>query len=143
MEEGFLGVTEQRRIAERVRAGDRAAEDEFVRWFQPRIYATLVGRTADREASRDLTQDAIIAALRTLRQGGLEDPEKLSHFIHGIARNLAYTYLRTRTARRPRENMLLPELEQRIAAPLRQAESETTAMEESVERALEDLEAAD
>jgi RNA polymerase sigma factor (sigma-70 family) len=143
MEESFLGVTEQRRIVERVLAGDRSAEDEFVRWFQPRVYATLVGRTADREASRDLAQDAMIAALRTLRQGGLEDPEKLSQFIQGIARNLAYSYVRTRTARRPRENMLRPELEQRIASPLRQAELETAAMEENVERALQDLEAAD
>src|SRR5512132_2893054 len=103
MEDAVLSAVEQRLLVERVFAGDRSAEDELVRWFHPRIFAALVCRTGDRESSRDIAHDVLIATLRTLREGALQEPEKLAHFVHGVARNLANGHIRTQSIRRPRE----------------------------------------
>jgi RNA polymerase sigma-70 factor (ECF subfamily) len=81
-------------LAERVLAGDRAAEAQLLQHFSPRIYALLCARTRDREASRDLLQDTLIAVLRALRQGQLREPDKLGAFILGIARNVAQSFIR-------------------------------------------------
>jgi DNA-directed RNA polymerase specialized sigma24 family protein len=131
MEEALLSPAEQRSLVERVAAGDRSAEDELVRWFHPRIFAALVCRTGDRESSRDIAHDVLIATLHTLREGTLQEPEKLAQFVHGVARNLANGHIRTQAARRPREAALGPELADRIAAPLSRAQEEGDALEQS------------
>lgn len=143
MEEALLSPAEQRSLVERVAAGDRSAEDELVRWFHPRIFAALVCRTGDRESSRDIAHDVLIATLHTLREGTLQEPEKLAQFVHGVARNLANGHIRTQAARRPREAALGPELADRIAAPLSRAQEEGDALEQSVHLALSDLEPRD
>ena len=143
MEEAFLSPAAQRSLVERVVAGDRSAEDELVRWFHGRVFATLVCRTGDREASRDLTQDVMLAALRALRAGSVEEPERLAQFMHGIARNLAYTHIRTASLRRPREHTLPPEMADRIAAPLREAQEEAEAWERNIGPALDGLQPGD
>jgi RNA polymerase sigma-70 factor (ECF subfamily) len=143
MEDPLLTPAEQRLLAERVSAGDGCAEDELVRWFHPRIFAALVCRTGDRESSRDITHDVLIATLRTLREGALQEPEKLAQFVHGVARNLANGHIRTQSIRRPRETALGPELADRIAAPVTHASEEGEALEKSVQRALSTLESGD
>src|SRR6266481_1517706 len=81
-------------LSERIVARDRDAEDELVQYFSPRIYVVLCARTRDREASRDLLQDVLIAVLRALRQGQLRESGKLAGFVLGIARNVAQSHLR-------------------------------------------------
>ena len=81
-------------LAERILAGDHAAETELCDCFAPRIYALLCARTRDREMSRDLLHDALIALIRALRQGQLRAPDKLAAFALGVARNTAQSYLR-------------------------------------------------
>ncbi len=88
------------RLAERVLIGDRGAEDELLRHFTPRVYALLCARTRDREASRDLLHDTLIALIRALRQGQLREPDKLTAFVLGIARNTAQSHLRSGMRRR-------------------------------------------
>jgi len=82
-------------LAERALSGDHAAETELCDCFAPRIYALICARTRDREVSRDLLHDALIALIRALRQGQLREPEKLAAFALGIARNTAQSYLRS------------------------------------------------
>ena len=143
MEDVLLSPAEQRLLVERVSAGDRSAEDELVRWFHPRIFATLVCRTGDRESSRDIAHDVLIATLRTLRDGTLQDPEKLAQFVQGVVRDLANGHIRTRSIRRPREAALGPELADRIAAPVSRAQEEGELLERSVLLAMSDLEPGD
>jgi RNA polymerase sigma factor (sigma-70 family) len=143
MADVILSTVNQRLLAERVRAGDSSAEDELIRIFHPPVVALLVCRTHDREVSRDLAQDVLIAALQAVRAGSVNDPEKLGTYIQGIARNLANNYIRTRTIQRQREDELPPELGDRIAAPLRRADLDETEREKAVLRALEGLEASD
>jgi RNA polymerase sigma factor (sigma-70 family) len=87
---------EQARLVERIRAGDAAAEDELVRRFQRPVLAILVARTRDREACRDLAQEAFLAVLQALREGRLREAGKLAAFVSGTARNLALKFIRTR-----------------------------------------------
>lgn len=86
-------------LVERVRAGDIAAEEEFVKTYRRGVFAIAAARTRDREAALDLTQEVLIAALKALREGQLREPDKLAAFVHGIARNLINNYLRTRVRR--------------------------------------------
>jgi len=84
-------------VAERISAGDLAAESELVHLFSQRIFALLCARTRDPEASRDLLQDVLIAVLMALRKGQLREPDKLPAFVLSIARNMAQAYLRDRS----------------------------------------------
>ena len=143
MSEGSPSPSQQAALAERIRAGDAAAEEEVVRLFYPRVLATLICRTRDREASQDLTQDVLLAALRAMRSGAVNDPEKLAVFIQGIARNLANNHVRVRSVRRSREDALPPELSDRLAAPLRSAQVEESKREDRVRQALDVLQQGD
>lgn len=82
------------KLVDRIRSGDGKAEEELVRHFSPRVFAMLMARTRDREASRDLLQDVLIAVLRSVREGALRDAERLAPFVHGTARNLVNNYFR-------------------------------------------------
>jgi RNA polymerase sigma factor (sigma-70 family) len=82
------------KLVDRIRSGDGKAEEELVRYFSPRVFAMLMARTRDREASRDLLQDVLIAVLRSVRDGALRDAERLVPFVHGTARNLVNNYFR-------------------------------------------------
>ena len=53
-------------------------------------------KTRDAELSRDLTQDAVIEVLKALRRGQLRELGRLIAFVHGVARNVANNYMRTR-----------------------------------------------
>src|SRR5258706_4982309 len=123
-------------LAERILAGDRYAEDDLLRYFSPRIYALLCARTRDREASRDLLQDALIATLRALRQGQLREPEKLAAFVLGIARNTAQSFIRSGI--RKRETALTDRL-----APSQPDALEDRERDGHVAKALAELDATD
>jgi RNA polymerase sigma-70 factor (ECF subfamily) len=86
-------------LAERIRAGDRSAEDELVNTYRRSVFVIAVARTRDREAARDLTQEILIAVLEALRDGQLRELAKLSAFIQGTARNLINNHLRSRAHR--------------------------------------------
>ena len=109
-------------LAERVRKGDPSAEDELVRIFRAPVLVMMRARTQEPDAARDLCQDVLIAVLRALRLGQLRDTERIAAFVHGIARNTANNYLRTR-----RRQAGLDEVPESVAAavwddPLESAE---------------------
>lgn len=125
-------------LAGRIRSGDERAENELVRYFSPRIFAMLVARTRDREASRDLLQDVMIAVIRALREGNLRDMDRLVPFVHGTARNLVNNFFRDRV-RTPRHEELSDDL-----ADLTNRESlDSAERTEAVKRALVLLDESD
>ncbi len=91
-----LSPQSQATLAERIRTGDPAAEEELVRWFSERVFLLLVARTRDQETARELVQEVLFAVLRALRNGHLREGQRLSAYVHGTARNLANNYLRQR-----------------------------------------------
>jgi RNA polymerase sigma-70 factor, ECF subfamily len=90
---------EDRRLVERIAAGERAAESELAERFDRRIHVMMAVRTRDREAARDLAQEALIAVLNSLRKGQIRDPERLSAFVYGTARNVLNNHFRQRQQR--------------------------------------------
>ena len=96
-------------LTERIRQGDPSAEDEFARLFSERLLMMMLARVRDREAARDLTQEAMLAVLQALRNGHVREPERLAGFIHGTALNLIHNYWRTR-GQQPKQEPLPDEL---------------------------------
>jgi RNA polymerase sigma-70 factor (ECF subfamily) len=93
---------QQATLAARVGSGDPEAEDEFARAYGPRVFALILARLRDREAARELANDALMAALRALRDGRVRETDRLAAFVAGVARNVANSFLRERS-RRPLE----------------------------------------
>ena len=78
-----------RQLADRIARRDPQAEEEFVLRYRVGLLKVLRRRTGGRSEAEDLLQDAFVIALRRLRQGTLRQPERLSGFMFGLARNLA------------------------------------------------------
>jgi RNA polymerase sigma factor (sigma-70 family) len=82
------------RLATAIAAGDRRAEDQFVRRYAPGLTALLRIRCNDPELCKDLAQEALQVALLRLRAGKVEQPEALAGFLRGTALNLMANELR-------------------------------------------------
>jgi RNA polymerase sigma-70 factor (ECF subfamily) len=126
------------KLVDRIRTGDGKAEEELVRYFSPRVFAMLMARTRDREASQDLLQDVLIAVLRSVRGGALRDAERLVPFVHGTARNLVNNYFRDKV-RAPKTE----ELSDDCAGVVRQDMLETDERERMVRQALAQMDETD
>jgi len=81
-------------LVKRIGAGDRRAENDFVRRFSPGLLTMLRVRCADVELCRDIVQDALRVTIERLRGKGLEDPAGLGGFVRGTALNLLANALR-------------------------------------------------
>lgn len=79
-----------RRIIDR----DADAEAELVRRYRDGI-AIIIGRIVRNESfTEDLSQETFKIAIEKIRDGDVRDPERLSGFICGVARNVAIDYVR-------------------------------------------------
>jgi RNA polymerase sigma-70 factor (ECF subfamily) len=107
-------------LARRVMAGDTHAEAELVNRYRRGLLVIATVRTHDREAAQDLAQDILIAVLKALRNERLQDPQKLTAFVYGTARNLINNYLKSRT-RHPESD--LESVDEPSADPVEEFES--------------------
>ena len=112
-------------LAAAIAAGDRRAEDRFVRRYAPGLTAILRVRCGDPELCKDLAQEALQVALLRLRAGKVEQPEALAGFLRGTALNLMSNELR-RSERRLADasSDWMEEIEGEGNDPSSQAESE-------------------
>jgi RNA polymerase sigma-70 factor (ECF subfamily) len=72
-------------IARRIRAGDRAAEEELVTRFEPGLLAIARIR-AGRQAAGDLVQETLTIALPSLRKGAWTGEGALAAYLAAILR---------------------------------------------------------
>lgn len=98
---------DQRALALRVASGDAHAAEEFARLYRPRVLCVIRARLREWEVAGELADDSLMAALAAVRGGRLAHADRLSAFVCGVARNVANSYLRTRS-RRPHEVPLEP-----------------------------------
>jgi RNA polymerase sigma-70 factor, ECF subfamily len=103
-----LSPEEQAVLSERIRQGDGPAEEEFVRLFTQRIFVMIVTRTRNPETARDLTQETLVAVLLALRDGQVQQTDRLAGFIYGTARNILNNHFRA-CSRQPQGIPLDPE----------------------------------
>lgn len=74
-------------------AGDRRAEDDLVLRYRRGI-DVILRRTLQSSDVDDLAQEVFLRAIAKVRAGEVHEPEKLSGFLCGLARNLAIGHLR-------------------------------------------------
>lgn len=75
-------------------AGDSHAEETVVRCYKEGI-SIIIGRIVQNQsATEDISQETFRIALEKIRLGDVREPERLSGFICGVARNLARDYAR-------------------------------------------------
>jgi RNA polymerase sigma-70 factor (ECF subfamily) len=89
------GQSESARLVRGIAAGDPATERDFALRYMPPVRAMLMSRLRDADVAGDLKQDVMIEAICALRRGQIQDPEKLTQFVLGIARNCLNNYFRT------------------------------------------------
>jgi len=82
-------------LVARILSGERAAEEELVARFGQAIFAIATVRTGNRDTARDLTQDVLMAVLKSVRNGQVRESDKLAAFIQGTARNLINNHFKT------------------------------------------------
>ena len=85
-------------IVERIRRGDRGAEEELVGRYSRGVRLVLSGARRDAPAVDDLFQETFRVAIEKIRAGALREPGKLSGFVCAVARNLAIAHFRRRAA---------------------------------------------
>jgi RNA polymerase sigma-70 factor, ECF subfamily len=81
-------------LAKRIMAGDSAAEEEVVRYYNQGVSIIIDQIVRGRSVTEDLTQDTFKIVLAKVRQGELREPERLSGFVCSVARNTAIDYIR-------------------------------------------------
>lgn len=82
-------------LVARILCGERSAEEELVAQYGRGIFAIAVVRTGNRDTARDLTQDVLMAVLKSVRKGQVRESDKLAAFIQGTARNLINNHFKT------------------------------------------------
>lgn len=81
-------------IVRRITAGDSTAEDEIIRRYERGIAVIIDHIVRSQSATEDLSQETFRIVLEKLRRGDLRQPESLSGFVCGVARNAAIDYVR-------------------------------------------------
>jgi RNA polymerase sigma-70 factor (ECF subfamily) len=74
-------------LVERIRLGERPAEDELVKLYYPRVYAIALTRTSNREVARDVAQEVLLSVLCSLRDGKLRVSAALPGYVCAITRH--------------------------------------------------------
>src|SRR5262245_7398815 len=85
-------------LVRQVRGGMRGAFRDIVERHERLVFGVAYAIVGDRALAEDVAQDAFIAAWRELDR--LDDGERLSSWLAGIARNLARNAVKKRARRR-------------------------------------------
>ncbi|MCH9649461.1 MAG: sigma-70 family RNA polymerase sigma factor [Deltaproteobacteria bacterium] len=91
--EGKMG-SDLHQLADRIRQGEKEAEEELVERFQRGLSLALRRRSQDPTLAEDLTQDTLLLVLEKIRRNEVREPERLAGFIHGTARHLLQAHRR-------------------------------------------------
>ena len=86
-------------IVFRIRTGERRAEEDLVARYRAGLVIMLRGRTRDPDLAEDLAQDALFRVLEKIRGDGLDEPERLAGYLHGIAVRMALGHSRKEARR--------------------------------------------
>lgn len=77
-----------------IRTGNRQAEAELVDRYSRGVMVIIRREVRDTAVAEDLYQEAFRIVLEKIRQGDVREPERLSGFVCGVARNLVIDYFR-------------------------------------------------
>ena len=92
-------------LVKRISHGDSDAESELVQQLGRGTSILLRRLAGDAELAQDLYQETFRIVLISLRQGKLEQPDKLPAFVRGTAKNLLRSEWRKRDRRGPHDDV--------------------------------------
>jgi RNA polymerase sigma-70 factor, ECF subfamily len=92
-------------LVQRIRSGDRTAEEELVRRYSRGLLFHLRRTAGDPDLADDLHQETFRVVLERLRGEGIGEPERLAGYILGIGRNLFVGGWRRRSRRGERTSL--------------------------------------
>jgi RNA polymerase sigma-70 factor (ECF subfamily) len=81
-------------LVARIGRGERPAEAELVRRYERGLLYLLKRQTGDLELALDLRQDTFRIAIEKLRTEALNEPERLTAYLRGVALNLLIAHRR-------------------------------------------------
>jgi RNA polymerase sigma-70 factor (ECF subfamily) len=82
------------------RQGERHAEETLCRRLAPVVRAFARRRLRGVDAVEEFAQDALLLMVEALREGRIEQPERIGGFVLGICRNLAFERARQQERRK-------------------------------------------
>jgi RNA polymerase sigma-70 factor, ECF subfamily len=88
-------------LVSRIWGGDRQAEAELVERYKRVVISIIRREVRDATVADDLYQEIFCIILEKIREGDVREPEKLSGFICGVAKNQVIKHFQ-RAARRER-----------------------------------------
>lgn len=97
-------------LVRRIGAGDRSAEEELVRHYQRGLQYLIRRRTADPEIARDLAQEAFRIVIEKLREGPIEQADRVGAYLRGTALKLLSAEFRKSARRATAPNSDIVEL---------------------------------
>jgi RNA polymerase sigma-70 factor (ECF subfamily) len=86
-------------LVRQAHAGERTAEATICRRFVPVVRAFARRRLRSADAVEEFAQDVLLLLVEALRQGRIEQPERLGGFVLGICKNVALDRARQRERR--------------------------------------------
>lgn len=81
------------------RSGERQAEEELCQRFAPAVRSFARRRLRGADAVEEFTQDVLLLFVEAVREGRVEQGERVGGFVLGICRNLAFDRVRQRERR--------------------------------------------
>lgn len=79
--------------------GERQAEEVLCQRFAPVVRAFARRRLRGADAVEEFSQDALLLMIEAVRQGRVEQPDRIGGFVLGICRSLAFDRARQRERR--------------------------------------------
>jgi RNA polymerase sigma-70 factor, ECF subfamily len=86
-------------LVSRAACGQRDAEESLCKRFAPVVRSFARRRLRGVDAVEEFTQDVLLTLVEALREGRVEQADRLSAFVLGICRNLAFERARQRDRR--------------------------------------------
>jgi RNA polymerase sigma-70 factor, ECF subfamily len=130
-----MQMEKERELVSRTLDGDENAFGHLYRNYQPRIYATVRGRTRDLDDVDDLVQATFIRAYQGL--AGFRGEAAFSTWLTQIAMNLCTSHVRSQRARRARLDVVAePETEIREVWEPARLEDPSEALDRKEDQAL-------
>jgi RNA polymerase sigma-70 factor (ECF subfamily) len=101
-------------LVQRIRTGDRSAEDELVQRYSRGVFFVINQSVSDTTVADDIYQESFRLVLEKVRAGEVREPERLSGFISSLTRNLVIEYFRRSSRQQARQE---GDADQRIPSP--------------------------
>ena len=88
-------------LVDRIRRGDKEAESVLVQRYSRGI-SFVIGQVIQNVTDvQELAQQTLMIAIEKIRQGAVREPERLSGYICGIAKKLAWDHIKKTRLRNP------------------------------------------